>query len=109
MVFNHILIGIAKRLLDGIHVNLIAPNGLVECCIKQSIVLFLKVFMSAPVQRQFTSLSKRFKASVYTAHKWLLVCMRVLMFSEILRQCKHFSAVLTWEGLFAAMDVVVTF
>jgi len=108
-VFINILIGIVKRLLEGIHVDLIAPYGLIECCIEQSVVLFLKVVMSTPVQRQFTSLSKRFKASVYTANKWLLVCMCVLMFPEILRQCKHFSAVLTWEGLLPAMDVVVPF
>jgi hypothetical protein len=50
MVFNQILIAIIKRLLKGIHVDLIAPYSLIECCIKQSVVLFLEVVMSAPMQ-----------------------------------------------------------
>ena len=63
--------------------------------------------MSAPVKTELASLSEGLCAAVDTADEGLLVRVGVLMFPQVLRQCKHLAAELTRKSLPSAMDVVV--
>jgi hypothetical protein len=59
------------------------------------------------MQGEFPALAEGFGASVNTAHEGLLICMRILMFAEVLREREHFTAVLTRKGLPSTVNVVV--
>ena len=63
--------------------------------------------MGAPVKTELASLSEGLRAAVDTADEGLLVRVSVLMFPQVLRQCKHLAAELTRKSLLPAMDIVV--
>lgn len=60
------------------------------------------------MEREFTSLAEGFSAAVNSTNEGLLVCMCVLVFSEVLGERKHFRTKVTLESLLFAMDIVVT-
>ena len=63
--------------------------------------------MGPAMEGELPPLSERLSASVDTTDERLLICVCVLMLAEILRQCEHLVAELTWKGLLSRMDVVV--
>lgn len=81
----------------------------VEFTIKNSIFFFSECTMRPSVKRKFTSLPEGFRAPVHTTNKRLLICMSVLVLSEILRQGKHFIAVLTTKCFCFTVNIVMSF
>ena len=63
--------------------------------------------MSPSMERELASLSEGFCATINTANEWLLIGMSILMFPQILWQCKSFNAILTLKGFHFAVYVVV--
>ena len=63
--------------------------------------------MCAAVETQFPSLAEGFSTSIHTANEWLLVRMCILMFTKVLRESKHFAAILTRECLLSTVNIVV--
>ena len=88
-------------------ISLVALDSLIEGDIKKSIVFLLECSVCSSMQWKFPSLSIWFCASVNSAYERLLVSMRILMFSEILRQREHFATKFTWKCLLLAVYVVV--
>jgi hypothetical protein len=52
--------------------------------VEQPVVLLLEVLMIPSMERKLASLSKCLLASIYPAYERFLMCVGVLMFSEIL-------------------------
>ena len=63
--------------------------------------------MGASVQGEFPALAERLQAAVHSADERLLVRMRVLVFSKILREREHFVTILAGKCLLSAVDIVV--
>ena len=64
--------------------------------------------MSAPVKREFASLAERLSAPVDSTHEWLLVCVSVLMLSQVLRKSKYFITKFATKSFLLGMNVVMT-
>lgn len=87
--------------------RVIATDSTVESNIKKSIILLFEISVCSAMEGQLAPLAEGLGASIYPADERLLICVGVLMLSEILRQRKHLVAELTRECLLSRMDVVM--
>jgi hypothetical protein len=90
-----------------IHHYLVSFDGPVECGIQEPVILLFEASVGASVETQFPSLAEWFRAAVHPTDKGLLVCVSILVFTEVLWKCKNFATKLAREGLLAAVNVVV--
>lgn len=104
--FEHFIL----LVFSPVHITVAAPtNGFVQSRVEETVVFFLEVSVGAAMEREFATLAEGFHAAVDSADEGLLVCVRILVFAEVLRQGEHFAAKAAWKCLLPTVDVVVPF